>query len=284
MILKYLGILFFFIGMSALAYEYIPRLLRRHAEMQNRRMEKAAKQLEDQMIAMEERRRIMLAFTMTPLMLGSLAFVFFHNLVVAVVGFCLGLIVPTILVKNIPIRRRQKFQLQFVDGVRLITSSLKAGLNFIQALEIVAEELPAPLGDEFGLVVRENKMGMTLTDCLEHLKQRMPLEDLYMVITAVNIAQETGGDLTEVFDELVVTIIEKKKLEDRVRVLTVQGKLQGIIMGILPVAFGMFVYTSNPHNFDIMLTNKVGQMLIVYCIASELIGVFLIKKLSKVEV
>lgn len=284
MILKIILLLLVFFPVSIFAYEYIPVFLRKHSDLQNKRMEKATKVLKDQLVVAEEKRRLLTLFTIIPLALALVGYLFLHTLLGAGIGFALGLVIPPILVKNIPLKRRKKFESQFVDGLMLISSSLKAGLNLIQAFEILAEELPAPIGEEFSLLVKENKMGLPLEECLIHLKQRMPLEDLGMVVTAVNIAQETGGDLTEVFDELVVTVTEKKKLEDRVHTLTVQGRLQGVIMGILPIAFAGFVFSSNPHTFDVMLTNQVGQMLLMWAVFSEIVGIFLIKKFCKVEV
>ena len=96
--------------------------------------------------------------------------------------------------------------------------------------------------------------------------------------------QGRGGDLTEIFSQLVFTIREKIKLERKVRTLTVQGRMQGAIMGLLPIAFGAFIYKVNPENFDIMLSSPVGRMLLIWAVASEIIGIILIRKLSKVEV
>jgi tight adherence protein B len=166
----------------------------------------------------------------------------------------------------------------------LLSSSLRAGMSLNQSFEVLAEELPAPISDEFALVVKENQMGVSLEDCLAHLKQRMPVSDLDLISTAINIARETGGDLTEIFAQLVYTMREKRKLEDRVKALTVQGRLQGLIMGILPIAFGVFIYFTNPENFQILLEDKLGQALLMYAMVSEVIGIILIKRLSKVEV
>jgi len=146
------------------------------------------------------------------------------------------------------------------------------------------EEMPAPISHEFALVVRENKMGVDLSDCLAHLKQRMPVEDLDLINTAIGIVRDTGGDLTEVLENLVFAIREKKKLGDRVRALTVQGRLQGYIMMVLPIGFSIFIYFVNPHNFEIMLQDKLGQTLLTWAVISEAIGIIFIKKLSKIEV
>ena len=90
--------------------------------------------------------------------------------------------------------------------------------------------------------------------------------------------------MTEILGQLVYTMREKNKLENRVKALTVQGRMQGAIMGLLPIAFGVFIYFVNPENFNLLLTDKIGQMLLMWAVISEIIGVFLIKKLSVVEV
>jgi len=274
----------FFIAIFLFAYTGIPYLFRRYTDIQNKRMEKANRYLDMHVFDIEAKKKLISRLSFIPLVLAAGGFIATRNIVGGVFGFAVGLIIPSIVIKSIPGQRQKKFHGQFVDALMLISSSLKAGLNLSQAFEIVAEEMPAPMGEEISLVVKENKMGMTFQECLLRLKQRIPLDDLALVVTAVIIAQETGGDLTEVFDELVTTISEKKKLEDKVRTLTVQGRLQGFIMSLLPVAFAIFVYFSNPHNFDIMFKHHVGQTLLIYAVFSELIGAYLIKKLSKVEI
>lgn len=274
----------FFIAIFLFAYTGIPYLYRRYVNMQNKRMEKANRYLAMHVFDIDAKKKFISRVYFIPLVLGAAVFVATRNVLGGAAGFVVGLLIPSIIIKGIPQRRHKKFHGQFVDSLMLISSSLKAGLNLSQALEIVAEEMPAPMGEEIALVVKENKMGMTLQECLMRLKQRIPLDDLALVVTAVIIAQETGGDLTEVFDELVTTISEKKKLEDKVRTLTVQGRLQGFIMGLLPIAFAIFVYFSNPHNFDVMFNHPVGRGLLIYAVFSEIIGAYLIKKLSKVEI
>jgi tight adherence protein B len=157
-------------------------------------------------------------------------------------------------------------------------------MSLNQSIEILVEEIPAPLAEEFSLVLRENHMGVPLEECFQHLRERVPLDDLALIVSAIGVARETGGDLTDIFSQLVYTIREKNKIERKVKTLTVQGRLQGIIMGLLPIAFAIFIKYVNPDSFDILLHNKTGQMLLCYAICSEIIGVVLIRKLSRVEV
>ncbi|MFH1248375.1 MAG: type II secretion system F family protein, partial [Candidatus Omnitrophota bacterium] len=231
-----------------------------------------------------EKRRLLTVFTVTPLVMGTLGFLLSHNFWVTLASAGLGLLLPKIWINKMGKKRQKKFGGQLVDACMLLSSSLRAGLSLTQAFEILTEEMPTPISDEFALVVKENRMGVPLEDCLAHLKQRMPMDDLELFTTAVSIARETGGNLTDILGNLVHTIREKRKLTDRVRVLTVQGRLQGAIMGLLPIVFSIFMYFTNPKNFDLMLTDKVGQMLLVWAFFSEIIGIILIRKLSKVEI
>jgi len=276
-------LLLMFGSISLLAYQYIPYFMRRYSEAQKKRTEKAGSQL-DQMFIFTERKRLVRLFTIIPFSLGLLGFIILRNPLGAVFGVVLGLISPPIIIKNMAINRKHKFANQLVDALMLLVGALKAGMSLNQAFEVLVEEMPAPINDEFALVVRENKMGVDLGDCLVHLKQRVPVDDLDLINTAIGIVRDTGGDLTEVLENLVFTIREKKKLTDRVRALTVQGRLQGYIMMILPVAFSTFIYFVNPGNFQIMLQDQLGRSLLVWGVISEAIGIILIQKLSKVEV
>jgi len=281
--MELLIILLIFGAIAGLAYELIPLLLGRYAQLQGKRMETASRELH-RMFIYTEKRRLLPVFTLTPLALGALGFVILHNLLGVLAGAGLGLLLPRLWIKNLGRKRQNDFARQLVDALLLLSSSLKAGMSLPQAFEVLTEEMPAPISDEFALVTKENKMGVTLEDCLAHLKQRMPLDDLELLTTAIGISRETGGDLTEIFANLVHTIREKRKLDDRVRTLTVQGRLQGAIMGLLPIAFGVFIYFINPRNFDVMLNDKIGKLLLGWAVVSEIIGIILIRRLSRVEI
>lgn len=281
--LRIIILLLMFGSISLLAYQYIPYFLRRYSEVQKKRTEKVGSQL-DSMFIFTESKRLIRIFTITPLSLGLAGFIILRNPLGLVIGVALGLISPPIIIGNMALDRRRKFASQLVDALMLLVGALKAGMSLNQAFEVLVEEMPAPISHEFALLVRENKMGVELSDCLTHLKQRMPVEDLDLIATAIGIVRDTGGDLTEVLENLVATIREKKKLNDRVRALTVQGRLQGYIMMVLPIAFSIFIYFVNPSNFRILLEDKLGQRLLTWAIISEGIGIILIQKFSKIEV
>jgi len=281
--LKTIVYVLIFVAMGILAYQIIPFIINRYLQIQRKRMENTVKSL-NQIFVFNQKPRLLFMFTFVPIILGILGFMFMRNPIGAVIGVAVGSIFPTILIKIMAKQRISKFSQQIVDGLMLFSSSLKAGMSLNQGFEVVVEELPPPISEEFAMVIRENQMGVPLDDCLDHLKERMPVPDLDLITTSIGISRETGGDLTEIFAQLVRTIREKKKLENRVRSLTVQGKLQGIIMSLLPIVFAVFLYMVNPANFQIMFDDELGQKLLVLAVVLEVIGLILIKKLSKVEV
>jgi tight adherence protein B len=280
-----LSVILFFGSIVYLTYVGIPVFLNKYNAIQQKRMDKTTAKL-DRMFVVTQGYKMLPIFTASPLALGVLGFVLLRDVPVVglLTGLAVGFIIPAIVMKQLALMRRLKFQGQLVDALMILSSALKAGMSLNQSFEILVEEMPAPMSEEFSLVVRENSMGVPLDECLIHLRKRMPLDDLGLITSAVSVARETGGDLTEIFSQLVITIRNKIKLERKVRTLTVQGRLQGLIMSILPIAFALFVRTINPETFNILLTNRTGQMLLIWAVCSEIIGVIVIKKLSRVEV
>ena len=250
---------------------------------EKRRMEKVTPKL-DRMFLDISVKKLLLMDLLSPVIFGGVAFLLLRHILAAVLGAMVGLMLPSMIVKNLEKIRCIKFSRQIIDGLMILSSSLKAGLSLLQAFDALVEEMPPPISQEFGLVVRQVRMGVTLETALTDLKKRMPLEELDLIITAVLVAQETGGDITQTFSKLVYTIRERDKLMGKVKALTVQARLQGWIMGMLPIAFAFFVYFTNKNYFDFMLQDKVGQFLIFYAVVSEILGIIFIRILSKVEV
>ena len=230
------------------------------------------------------RERIMRLQFILPLVLGILAFVFFQSFLMAVFGAVFGLFIPGLLLKIRAGQRRNKFNNQILDAIMVLSSSLKGGLSLLQALEVLTEEMPAPMSQEMGLVVRENKMGVSLEDCLVHLNKRMDMEELHLVVNSILVARETGGDLTKVLARLSITIRDNRKLKDSIKTLTLQGRLQGIIMSALPFLFVWWVLMFNRKHFDIMLNSQQGRVLLIVAVVLQLVGMILIKKFSTIKV
>ena len=250
---------------------------------QRKRAEKITPKLDNMFISVSLR-KLLIIDAVCPLSLGLLTFFITGKYLFALIAAFSGLLIVNFVVKQLGIARKVKFANQLVDALMLLSGSLKAGLSLLQALETLVEEMPPPISQEFSLVVRENRMGIPLEDCLGKLKLRMDCEDLNMIVTAILVARETGGNITEIFSNLVMTIRERDRLLRKVKALCVQSKIQGKIMMILPIVFAYGVYKLDPHFLDVMTQDATGRMLLIYAVFSEIVGIVLINRLSKIEI
>ena len=259
------------------------RLAGKVEQVQQVRVEKATKALDDIFVDVKPA-WLSLVYGLGPLGTGLLAWLLFNKVALAAVGAVLGWLLPDLWVRQTRAMRAARFRGQLVDVLFLLSSSLRAGFSLIQAFEVVEAEVGAPASQEFGLVVKANRIGRTLEEALQQLNRRIPCEELQLITTAILVARETGGDITTIITQLIATIREKRKLNDKVSTLTLQGKLQAYIMSVLPVAFAFVVRSFNPHYFDIMLKDRLGVMLLGVAATLWVVGMMLLMRFSKVEV
>lgn len=271
-------------AITLLGYTFIPGIFKFFNKLQEKKTEQISRQLDEMFMVELKPKKLILFQFLGPFALGLIGFIFFQNMLVAITGGLVGFGLPSFLIKNLEKKRKAQFHSQLVDALNILSSSLKAGFSLFQAIEALVEEMPAPLSQEFGLILKQNKMGIPLERSFEELRERMPSSEIDLIIAAILIARETGGNLTQVLENLAYSVREKKKIADQIKTLTTQGRWQGVIMSILPVVFAIFVYRMNPGFANIMLNSPVGRILLGYAFISEIIGVILIHKFSKVEV
>jgi tight adherence protein B len=253
------------------------------SKMQSKRLHNLEKQLED-MFLWEEIKKLSIYFTLCPVGLGLILFLFFRSWIFTIVGVAIGFFLPPFMIRMLQGWRKYKLRTQLLDTIMYLTSSLKGGLSFLQALEILVEEMPAPISQEFSLVLREHKMGVALEESLSRLSKRMRIEELDLMINSLLVAREMGGDLTRVLSRLSDTIRDNQKLKENIATLTMQGKIQGAIMSVLPIIFVIWVLTFNKGHFDIMLNTELGRSLLFLCAILQVIGMFLIHQFSKLRI
>jgi tight adherence protein B len=283
MLLKIMIFLIVFAGVFYLTNLFYPLFERRTLHWHKKRVEKITPKLDDMFLQIPLPRIILLDI-LTPLLTGALGFFISKNLWIGLGALGLGFAIPFLIIKQLEQNRRKKFTSQLVDALMILSSSLKAGLSLPQAFGVLVEEMPAPLSQEFNLVLRQLQMGVSLEGVMASLKKRMRIEDLDIVVTAMMVARETGGDLTVVFAQIAATIRERNKLFSRVNALCAQGNLQGAIMSFIPIVFGFFVYKMSPNFFGVFLKDNFGKMLLAYAAVSEILGIFFIRKLSRIEI
>jgi tight adherence protein B len=166
----------------------------------------------------------------------------------------------------------------------MLGSSLRAGTSLQIALDLAIRETPAPLSQELGIVVREQRLGLALEDALESMAARLKLEEVELVVAAMTIARDVGGNLAETLDQLANTLRAKATMEGKIRALTSQGKLQGLIVGMLPI-FLMLALSRMQHDAMQPLFNTVVGYLVLGVIGIlEVIGFIMIRKIVTIDV
>ncbi len=157
-----------------------------------------------------------------------------------------GFILPRLWISRRIEKRHQAFNDQLIDVLRMITSSLQAGHGMLQALQLVAKEMPPPASEEFDRVVREVALGYSMNDALYRLARRMQSDDLDMIVTAINIQAEVGGSLSEILKNISETIEERVRLMGEVRSLTAQQRMSGYVISGMPFILGLIISVLNP--------------------------------------
>ncbi len=195
------------------------------------------------------------------------------------------LLVSPFFVLNMLIRQRlKKFERQLPDALVMLSGSLKAGASFSIALDGLIRESPAPLSQEFSLLVREWKLGVDMDTALNNMERRLPLEDLTMFLSAVRISREVGGNLAETLESLADTMRRKLTMEGKIDSLTAQGKLQGIVMTCLPLLLMVALLKLEPDSMGLMFTTKIGWMVLLLIFFMQLLGYLAIRKITEIKV
>ena len=263
----------------------MPLVEERRMKWQDKQEKTIGRQLDSMFSYNKTPREIVRLHYILPFLCGALGyFLVAKNLLGIFCGAAVGFVIPSIILKARDGRRRQKFQGQILDGIMLLSSCLKGGLSLLQSFEVLVEEMPAPISQEFGLIVRENKMGVAIEESLRRMNKRMDMEELRLVVNSILVARETGGDLTKVFSRLCTTIRDNIKLKENIKTLTIQGKLQGFIMSVLPFIFVAWVVKFNKTHFDIMFQSDTGRMMLIVAVVLQLLGMFLIRWFSIIKV
>jgi len=271
-----------FCTVGFIGYQIVPMVYSKTALFGEKRQQRLSVDMES-LMSRNEAKKMSRLFIFAPLILAG-AFYFlappemrFFAVVCGIVG---GLIFPGIYIKVARKKIKDKFAYQLIDALMIMSSSFRGGLSLIQALEAVVEEMPDPIRAEFGIVLGENKMGVSLEEALNHLYNRVPSVALQQMNTAILLARETGGNLPVIFNRIVNNIRERRKIQQSLDTLTLQGKIQGVVMILLPVAFGFIVYSANRQIFDHMFQSELGRALLIYALVSEIIGAILVWKIS----
>lgn len=197
-----------------------------------------------------------------------------------------GLMIPFIMVSVISImvgRRKNAFTEQLGDCLTTVANALRAGYSFQQAMDVVAREMEPPISTEFERVMTDITMGVTLEGALEQMNKRVGSSDFDLVVTAVLIQREVGGNLAQILDTISDTINERIRMKREINALTAQGKLSSVVLVALPIFMAIFCWTFNHDQMMVFITEEMGRYAVVFAIVMEILGIVVIRKIVDIE-
>ncbi len=202
----------------------------------------------------------------------------------ALVGAIIGYFGPRVWVGRRIGSRLNAFNKQLPDTVTLLSNSLRAGSSFLQSIELVSRESPSPMGSEMGRVVREVNLGLGMEEALSNMVRRIKSDDLDLMVTAIGVQQQVGGNLAEVLDTIAFTIRERVRIKGEIRTLTAQGRYSGYLVAFLPIAIAITLNLINPDFMRPLFTELIGQILLGVGLVMMTIGFFAIRKITDIKV
>ncbi len=195
---------------------------------------------------------------------------------------CLSL--PFLWLLNKRRTRLKKFAAQLPDALELVARALRAGHSLGAGMHVVAEEMPAPIADEFGRCFEESQLGIPIEDAMKSMCDRVPNLDLRFFVTSVSIQRQTGGDLAEILDKIGYVVRERFRILGQVKALTGEGRLSGVVLIALPFALFAFMLNLKPDYVEALWTTDLGKKMSVFAIIAQIIGALVIRKIVNIKV
>lgn len=206
------------------------------------------------------------------------------NFLVGIFLAAIAIMLPTILLDRSIARRQKKFQEQLLDILILIQGAVKSGYGLMQALDLAVKEIPAPASEEFGRVLREVRLGYTLERALLNLSDRMENDDLQIVVTAIIINAQVGGNLSTVLEATISTIRDRMHLQGEVRALTSYARYVGNFLTMMPFLAGLIIFLINRTYFDTLKTSLLTQVLFIGALFGVFIGNLWLRRIAQIKV
>jgi tight adherence protein B len=206
------------------------------------------------------------------------------SLILGLLGGVVGFYAPRLWVRQLQARRLSAFNNQLGDTLILLSNSLRSGYSLLQSMETVSRELPPPMSTEFARVVREIGLGLTIEEALAHMLQRIQSDDLDLVITAINIQHEVGGNLAEILDTIAYTIRERVRIKGQIRAMTAQQRFSGYVVSLLPFILGVVMFVINPNYIGRMFVEPCGIIMLVVGGLMIVAGYMIIRQITNIEV
>jgi tight adherence protein B len=216
--------------------------------------------------------------------LGGLFVLLVGNLFWGAGVFAALAILPWVIVGILAVRRTRAFVSQLPDMLQLLGTTLRSGFSILQGLDTVAVQLPEPMGKEMRHVVAEARLGRPLSSALDEVAQRVKSEDFEWVVSAIGIQREVGGNLAELLDIVADTMNARSRLRQEAHTLTAEGRIGAIVISLLPIGIGVFIYLTNRTYLTPLIHTGLGQVLFYGCIVLALAGMLWMRNIVKIEI
>lgn len=215
---------------------------------------------------------------------GIIFLKWWQTLILMILLYFIGKKAPKIYVKRKLKKRIEKLEDQLLDTLTMLSGALKAGLSLPQAFEVVLEDMASPMKEELEQILNLNRLGQPMEEALERLVQRVPTENVEILVTSVVTLSETGGNLAEAFDSIVNTINERERVREKIKSMTALGEYQGLIAALSPIVFIGLLYFMNPDIAMSLLNTVPGWIILGIAITLDILGYFLMKKIATIKV
>lgn len=219
------------------------------------------------------------------LVLGFIGYAMFEHVIAVILCGAVGIVLPAVAIKILAKRRLKKLESQLVGGIQTLCSGVRAGLNMVQAMELVDRDGPVPLKEEFGHMLREYEYGIPLDEAMDNAAVRIGSGDFRLLFAALQTHRERGGDLGETLDRIAESIREIQRLENQVQTLTAEGRATARWLGAMPiVVLGILYFVVSPEGVKSLFVDDIGKLLLLIMMILNVAGFLWIRKIMAIDI
>jgi tight adherence protein B len=272
-----------FVSISAVVWMLLGFSMRGYERYQSAFTEKTESKLENLFLFVDAKKMFLLNVALLlvlPVVIYFITGTFFY----VVLSIVTLLVLPKFLLMRMEVKRKENLIKALPDALTQIASGMSAGQTFLSAVETMVKETNGPISQEFSLVLREQRLGMTLGEAMDNLGERVQAEEMDLLVTATQIANEVGGNLSEIFRRLSDSLRRKMEMEGKIKALTSQGILQGWVVGLLPLFIIGALYFVDRENIAPIFNNLLGWIFLAVILVLEIIGGLMIRKIVNIDI
>lgn len=279
----YLILALVFLGLSLMIWVILVYGIQGYDRYKKAFTERTETQLESLFLFVDAKKMFLLNIVT---LLGLPVSIYFitNTLFYVVLSILALLLIPRLLLIRMEKKRKEKLVSAIPDVLVQIAGGMSAGQTFLSAVETMVKETTGPISQEFSLVLREQRLGMSLAEAMDNLAERVQAEEIDLVVTATQIANEVGGNLSEIFQRLADSLRRKMAMEGKIKALTAQGVLQGWVVGLLPMFIIGALYFVDRANIEPIFTNLLGWIFLCIILILEMIGGLMIRKIVNIDI